>query len=293
MVRTRILIAGCLLAVLAGVSCEGTSASELHSRECFQATSATFDRRIRPLLESDQPKTCNQCHLSGVDLGLFVRDDPCETRACLLNEGLATPEDIDRSPILGWISRAKPDSALITAEVITEEYEGFRDYLRELFACDDTACAGVQCGGARGNAVCGRATTPDEPVLVPNDMPCDSLSIETMFRDSVYVWRGRCSPCHHSNQPSADPTAPRWIDVDGACDVATVATLRNVLESGYIDLQQPEKSLLLLKPLSLDAGGVQHGGGEKFHDTEDEAYRSMLSFFEFYAGCAAAGAPYP
>jgi len=36
---------------------------------------------------------------------------------------------------------------------------------------------------------------------------------------------------------------------------------------------------------ALDFGGIDHGGGEKFHDWEDPAYRDFLRWIEFYAQC--------
>src|SRR5688500_7197940 len=82
-----------VMAVICGAaapSC-GPDAEVLESQECFQDSGALYQQRIEPLLETDQPKTCNQCHLSGVDLSVFVRDSMCETRACLLANGLVDP----------------------------------------------------------------------------------------------------------------------------------------------------------------------------------------------------------
>lgn len=281
------------LLALAVASCESSSSdAALRSRWCLQRTSETFDQRIRPLLETEQPKTCNQCHLSGVDLGLFVREDLCETRACLISTGLVDTQNVEQSPILGWIARAQPESDLITQEVIDEEYQGFSDFLTQLFACDASACKGTVCTSARGPTLCGHDREPKAPTPTPEEQGCDSLAIEQAFRDSVFVWKDRCYPCHHSDQLMADLAAPRWVEVEGGCDAAAVATLRNVIDGGYVDLEQPDQSLLLLKPLALEEGGVMHGGGEKFHDKEDWAYLSFLSFFEYYAACSAQGMPY-
>jgi hypothetical protein len=279
-----------LVLVALATSC-GPSDEEL-SRQCFQDSGALYEQRIKPLLESDQPKTCNQCHLSGVDLSVFVRDSMCETRACLLDNGLVDPNDIDNSQILGWIARAQPESELITQEVIDEEYEGFRQFLTQLVSCSNASCPDVHCGSVKGPGFCERAGEPAAPTLTDPATQCDSQSVEATFRDTVFVWRERCFPCHHDDQLKADPAAPRWIEVGGNCETAAVATLRNVIDRGLIDATAPDQSLILLKPLPETEGGVLHGGGDKFHDKNDKAYQSFLSFAEYYAGCVAADMPY-
>ncbi len=297
--RQRLLDARALwaavLCAIAVASCgdDGPTQEELESAQCLADTSAMFDQRIKPLLETDRPSTCNQCHLSGVDLGLFVRDSMCETRACLLENGLVDPTNIDASLILGWIARAQPDSELITQQVIDEEYEGFRDFLTQIVGCSGASCKGVHCGAAKGPGSCERAGEPSQTTLTDPAGGCDSVSIEQSFRDNVFTWRDRCFPCHFSNQPNADASAPRWISVDsGGCDTASVATLRNVIDGGYIDIVEPTQSLLLRKPLAESAGGVLHGGGDKFHDADDPAYVSFLSFIQHFADCANSGQPY-
>src|SRR5690606_38693932 len=79
-------------------ACDGTSPGELYAQ------------RIAPLLKEDRPNSCSTCHLAGVDLGAFVRDDPCEAMACLREKGLADLDNPADSLILSWIARAEPDS---------------------------------------------------------------------------------------------------------------------------------------------------------------------------------------
>lgn len=42
-----------------------------------------YDRRIKPLGDGAQPSSCNQCHVSDVDLAMFVQESPREPIACL------------------------------------------------------------------------------------------------------------------------------------------------------------------------------------------------------------------
>jgi len=97
---------------------------------------AYFHREIEPLLSDSRVSTCNECHLSGVDLSVFARETPCKTWACLVDQGLvnvASPED---SKILAWIERASPDSNLITPQVIAAEHDAFRDWIDANAALD-------------------------------------------------------------------------------------------------------------------------------------------------------------
>ncbi|HYO96661.1 MAG TPA: hypothetical protein VER33_19250 [Polyangiaceae bacterium] len=258
---------------------------------CEEDPLEVYQRRIEPLLVDDNPKTCNQCHLSGVDLGKLVRESPCETMACLVHDGLVDLSAPDESKILEWIRRASPESALITEQVIEAEYTGFLEWIESSASCTE-ACAGVTCGDSLPAEVCPRAPSPRE-LASADETGCDDLTLERRFYADVYAWRGRCYPCHFDDQPNAVPTATRWVVTDGNCDLASLRTLRRVAALGFIDVREPAQSLLLVKPLAESSGGVKHGGGDKFHDADDLAYQSFLRFIEHYAGCEAQGVPAP
>ena len=278
-----------VIAAAAQASCSGSidvDPAVEESRQCLAESGDFYQQRIAPLLATDRPKTCNQCHLSGVDLTLFVRDDMCETRACLIEQGLVDVQNPDASLVLGWILRAQPDSDLITDEVISEEYEGFRSFVHKIATCSGAACAGVHCPNMGDVEACGVDPDPGEPTLIPEDTPCDSVTMENTFRNKVYVWRDRCYPCHFTSEPQADLEAPRWIDVRGNCETGSITTLHNLEQGGYMNLDDPAQSLLVLKPLPRDLGGVKHGGDAKFSGFDDFTYRSFLSFIEYYAACA-------
>jgi hypothetical protein len=104
----------------------------------------------------------------------------------------------------------------------------------------------------------------------------------------VYSWRGRCYACHFADNPDPPEGATPWIEV-GGCEIASLSTMRNVIREGYIDFADPTQSLLLLKPLAESAGGVEHGGGDKFHDKEDPAYGDFLAWVDRYVRCNPAG----
>jgi hypothetical protein len=260
------------------------------SRQCLEASGALYEQRIAPLLATDRPKSCNQCHLSGVDLALFVRDDMCETRACLVEQGLVDLKNPDASLVLSWIARAEPQSELITESVIDEEYEGFQAFVRQIATCSGAACSGVRCPNMGDEEACAYDIEPNEATRVPKNTPCDSVSMEHAFRNTVYIWRDRCYPCHFTSEPAASLDAPRWIDVRGNCETGSITTLHNLEQLGSLNVDEPALSILLLKPLPLDQGGILHGGDAKFSDKEDETYQSFLSFIEYYAACTNATA---
>jgi len=262
------------------------------SAQCLSQAGGLYEQKIAPLLATDRPKTCNQCHLSGIDLGLFVRDDMCETRACLVDLGLVDLAHPDESAVLGWIERAHPDSTLITQAVIDQEYDAFKEFVEQIARCGGEACPGVACPAASGKQDCGSPGDEEHVAfLVPEGTACDPPTVEAEFRDTVYVWRDRCNPCHFSSyQGASGPIAPQWINVENNCNAGSLQTFHNVVTSGLIDAGDPTQSLLLLKPLDVSKGGVLHGGGAKFSGVDDVMYESILSFVEYWTGC---GAPVP
>lgn len=268
----------------AGVAACGDHDGPASEAACQLKPTQTFHERIEPLLTDSRSSTCNQCHLSGVDLSAFARETPCKTWACLQDQGLvdaASPQD---SKILGWIERASPDSKLITADVIRAEHDAFQDWIEANAACP-SACAGVTCGEPGAGPTC--ITTgddPPDPPTGPDERACSDVDIEQAFYDDVYAWRGRCFPCHYDTETKADKDAPRWLSVVGNCQTGSAASLKRVITLGLIDTDEPEHSLLLQKPLDQSGGGVAHGGGAKF-TTGDPAYLSFSRFINHYRQC--------
>jgi hypothetical protein len=255
---------------------------------CEIKPSKTFQQRIEPLLAEERPTTCNQCHLSGVDLTAFARDTPCKTWACLVEDNLVNVDEPAQSRILSWILRASPESELITDEVIQAEHDGFLEWIEANAACP-SACAGVECGEPGEGPTCSDGNEEPEPEVPSgvDERGCTDLELEQAFMDDIYAWRGRCYPCHFDTELEADPDAPRWLSLIGNCETGSAVSLARVLGLGLIDVDEPTESLLLLKPLDASGGGVEHGGGEKFASTMDPSYQSFLRFARHYAECQA------
>jgi hypothetical protein len=285
------LLCGCGLALASaslGPACsvESNDAEEAAARQrCEDTSSALFERRVAPLLSADRPKSCNQCHLAGVDLSLFVRSSACETVACLVKLGLADPSDPAQSQVLDWIRRAEPDANALSEEVLAEEYEGFRQWLTESLTCEGGACARARCTDEAPDAFCDSEAPLAPAAETPSD-DCSEEALELLFRYRIFANRGRCFPCHHEGQANNELDAPRFFATRGNCNAASLATRRALERAGAFDFEAPERSLLLLKPLSENAGGVEHGGHAKFGSTSDPGYVAFLEYIERASTCS-------
>jgi hypothetical protein len=257
--------------------------------ECGDGDSTRlYEERIEPLFKDDKPASCNQCHLSGLDLQVFMRDTPCQSMACLVSLGWVDEQAPDESMVLDWIARgSNAASPLITESVVQKEYEAFREWIHYSLECSE--CASVACPGlGDGGAFCPTEAEHGAVDASSTQDPggCSDEALLEVFRSTVYATRGRCSPCHLTDHDFEDYKAPQWLDVLADCDSASRHTYWNVLDRGYIDFEDPSQSLLLQKPLGEDLGGVEHGGGEKFWSrTEDPGYLSFSYFAERVAEC--------
>jgi hypothetical protein len=245
---------------------------------CEAESDALYSQRIAPLLATDRPKTCNTCHLSGIDLDMFVQDSACQTMACLDAKGLVDLERPAESVVLQWISRADPASPLIDQGVIDEEYAAFLAWIEASASCGLCYTGDAPCG-AQTQEPCAADDPASEDYVDPGG--CEPVVREALFRHRVYAWRQRCAPCHFDD---TTVEAPKWI-ATGGCELGSLETMRNVFERDLIDHDDPAASLLLLKPLAESAGGVVHGGHDKFASVEDPAYVDFLSWLEREAAC--------
>jgi hypothetical protein len=277
------------LAAAGSASCadgDVTTAEPSAPGACEIDPTQAFHERIEPLLTDSRASTCNQCHLSGVDLSVFARETPCKTWACLVDQGLVSPAAPDSSKLLSWIERARPDSALITPAVIAAERDAFKGWIDANARCPD-ACAGVTCGELEEGPTCENPDhDPPEAPTAEEPRGCSDKELEQAFYEDVYPWRGRCFPCHYDTEAKADRTAPRWLSVVGNCETGAASSFKRVVQLGLLSAEDPAQSLLLRKPLGAKVGGVTHGGGTKF-TLDDPAYASFLRFATHYRDCQA------
>lgn len=245
-----------------------------------------YERRIAPLLADDRPSTCNQCHLAGIELSTYVQDTPCGTMACLVDQGIVDLDDPEASVVLTWIERAEPSGGITQASIDTER-DAMLEWIEHAAACDGELCppVDVPCGAPAAEAECEIPPPADEQKPLDDPGDCSDLTLELVWREKVYAWRGRCTTCHIDSLPEPfDVGAPPWI-ASGACNPAALATLRNAERGGYLDADEPQRSLLITKPLDESLGGVEHGGGPKIHSLDDATYLDFLYFAERWAAC--------
>ncbi len=226
---------------------------------------AIFAKRILPIFHSENPSSCTECHLSGVDLKQYILPTQEATFASLVSAGMIDTNTPDESKILRFIERSGDQPDLISQKVRTQEYDAFREWIR----------AAVR-----------------EPVLLTNadrQQPIGSrLSPEVIrhtrkdrilasFVENVWTEIGRCEACHsprqNNKQVSKFGDAVSWIKPDDP-----LATLAYLNEAGLIDTEKPEDSLLLKKPTLQ----VEHEGGQK-SVVGDRTYKQFRRFLEDYA----------
>jgi hypothetical protein len=241
-----------------------------------------YERRIAPLLADDRPSTCNQCHLSGIELSAYVQATPCETMACMAHQGIVDLEDPGASLVLAWIERAEPSGG-ITQQTIDSERDAMLEWIEHASACDGELCPPVDepCGEPPDHTDCEIPPAAYEPPPFDDPGGCSDLTLELVWREKVYTWRGRCFPCHFDSQAGrfVDLDPPPWI-VTGDCNPAALAE-----RSGLLDPDEPLRSLLLTKPLEESLGGVEHGGGAKIHSVEEPTYVDFVYFLQRWAEC--------
>lgn len=269
------------------------------------AGAALFERRIKPLLEPDRPASCQRCHLPGIDLSLAIAgQDDCDRLACLDEQGLVDLKDPRASKLLDWIARGHGADAASTSALARQEYEAVATWLDFGARCQVPTCTpsadpcryGLPTPDMSGDLDLGdgvdmavdMAPPPPPPPLDKESYGCEPPQLTAAFTDHIWPDRGRCQHCHAAG-PNGNmiPGMPLvWMSARKD-EVGAAQTVELIFEykQRLLDLEEPSKSLLLLKPLALSLGGVEHSGGPKFTKADDETYWAMLSWIKLVAQC--------
>jgi hypothetical protein len=230
-----------------------------------------FEKRIQPIFKSSNPSSCTQCHLAGVDLKNYILPSHEKTFLSLRDQGLINLDKPEESKILRLINMKDGENKgadLIHAKAREAEYEAFAAWIK-------ASCADAKLRDAPPLKATERAEPP-RPVEVIRHARKDRL-LES-FENNVWAMRFRCMSCHTQGSPENDKLRKEhgdrvaWVKGDAA------ATMNYLIGSKLIDTKEPEKSLLLLKPLME----VKHGGGKKFL-LGDQGYKAFRSWLEDYA----------
>jgi len=234
-----------------------------------------FEERIAPIFKSPNPSSCARCHLAAVDLKDYILPSATDTFLALRDQGLIDLDKPEASKILKLINRGAGDKAganLIPAKQQKAEYDAFAAWI--------AACAADP---ALKNAP-KPATVPalaTKPVEVVRHARKDRM-LES-FESNVWALRFRCMNCHTEGTPQNDKLSKEhgdrvaWFKKGGPA-----ATMEYLLASKLIDPADPEKSLLLTKPL----GTVKHEGGVKFAPG-DQGYKAVRAWIDDVAAIKA------
>lgn len=229
---------------------------------------AVFEKRLMPIFKSPNPSSCVQCHLAGVDIKDYILPDHEKTFRSLRDQGLIDLDAPEKSKILKLIDMGageKGEKAKVGEKARRAEFEAFSAWIKACAA--DPKLRAAPKLDAKDLA---RPAKPDEVIRhARTDRVLES------FERNVWAMRFRCMNCHTEGTPQNDKLVNEhgervaWVKKAGAA-----ATMEYLISSKLIDAANPEKSLLLRKPL----GEVKHEGGVKFApgDLGHKAFRSWV-----------------
>jgi len=226
-----------------------------------------FERRIAPILKSPNPSSCAECHLSGVDLKDYIRPTEAETFAALRDGGMIDLKSPDDSHLLKLIRMSRPRTPLVTQTARSAEYEAFRAWIA-------SAVANPALTSLPNAARPARARVAD---AVVRHTRIDSVLAS--FERNVWSQQGRCMNCHTPGTPENTENVRKYGErVKWFVPDSPEETMKRVLAQNLVNVEKPEESLLLLKPLNK----VPHGGGVKFL-YGDAGYKQFRAWLEDYA----------
>lgn len=269
-----------------------------------------FEQRILPIFKSPKPSSCVQCHLASVDLKDYILPSQEKTFASLNAQGLVNLKQPEKSKILKLIQMGEKDSdrgaKLIHEKTRQAEYAAFSAWITA--CCNDPKLSALPAPAAA------RAAPQHSNEVIRHTRKSRVLD---SFVRNVWSQRMRCFPCHtpheiDSNNPKHKLPLRRMNDLIATygermrifkeSPKATLDSLlggsRNPQEGRLplINLKEPAKSLIVLKPTSKlparNAEGefeppsyslpVSHMGGLKMH-VDDPSYKSFIAWIEDYA----------
>jgi hypothetical protein len=299
-----------VLSTLAAMSAVGL-ADEPRSRTAQEV----FEERLLPIFRAPQPASCVQCHLAGVDLKNYILPSHEKTFASLRDQGMIDLADPTKSKILTLIAMGDRDpdkgARLIHEKARKAEYEAFAAWITA--CCNDPKLRDVPRVEESQRA---KPDRPDEVIRHAR-----KSRIVDSFERNVWSQRMRCYPCHTPHE--LDSTNPQhrlaiekhkgFLEEDGGAYAdrmalfkkTPAATVEYLIERSrkaeaakelpLLNLKDPAKSLLVLKPTSklpqnVEGGNgrpsyvppVSHLGGLKMH-VDDQSYKAFVAWIRDYA----------
>ncbi|MGC3967006.1 MAG: hypothetical protein QM775_06430 [Pirellulales bacterium] len=258
------MLRACLVFTLSLVAamCLVAGAASSVAAEPASSSADFFTRRILPIARAQRASSCTECHFAGVEIGQYVLDDEAATFAALRAAGLIDVEQPGNSKLLQFIRRKPEREDPVLAKVRAEESAAFGEWI--------TAAA--------SNPALLNAKTDSSPIgtQLPPEVVRHARSDRLLasFIENIWVEMERCINCHspERNQRFVKEHGPQ---VSWLVPRDPQATMKYLADEGLIDVDAPEKSLLLLKPL----GVVEHAGHVKFAvgSRTDRQFRRFLN----------------
>lgn len=225
-----------------------------------------------PIFRSPDPSSCTQCHLAGVDLKNYIRPSHEKTFLSLRDQGLIDLEKPEQSKILRLINMREEDrkgAALINEDLRKAEYAAFAAWI-EASSKDPKLRDAPKLSQ-------GELARPRRPEEVIRHARKDRVLAS--FEKNIWALRFRCNSCHQAGGANYERSLEEfgekvsWIRPGDA-----EATMRYLIAKKLVDSKQPERSLILRKPLNE----VKHSGGQKML-VGDLGYTSFRSWIDDYA----------
>ncbi len=282
-------------------------------RKTQRAAIDLFNQRIMPIFRSPNPSSCVQCHLSSVDLKSYILPSHEETFLSLRDQGLIDLDSPADSKILKLISMGEKDAdkgaRLIHEKTRQAEYDAFAAWIE---AC--CADASLRSKPAAKDFRPARPSLPDDVIRHGRK----SRLVDSFVRN-IWSQRMRCFPCHTPHEiespeknPQHEKAAQRHKELVAKYGQrmnifreTPEQTLQQMIVSSrkstsrrlpMLNLKEPRKSLLVLKPTSKlppkkedgqfespsSVEPVSHMGGLKMH-VDDQSYKSFVAWIQDYA----------
>lgn len=240
--RTAVLCVLWICAVLLNLPCCHAS-DPIRTTGDIPPSGDLFSQRILPLLKSDKPSSCSECHPTGVAVSDYLRESEVETFAALKQAGLINTQQPDKSRILQFISRSPEKKNPLLEQVRAAELQAFRDWIR-------SAVKNPQLLQAKTDQRIGTELAPEIIRHARNDRVLAS------FIDNIWSEMGRCVNCHHPER-NRSKVGQHGLTLDDVNAISWIvphdpaATPQQLVNSGNIDLTQPDQSPVLTKPAGL------------------------------------------
>ncbi|MCH9682567.1 MAG: hypothetical protein K0V04_14110 [Deltaproteobacteria bacterium] len=256
---------------------EGPGAEDGPAPVCDEGElSDLYTQYVEPFVSGGVASSCSSCHMTGIDIGIYAQDTPCQTMACMVELGVVDLEQPQQSDLLTQIMMGDPGSSVFDIE---HEHMAMLEWIEWSASCHGEVCGEVEHACTSGT---GASSTGTNPI---GDCSEDDLLVT--FWDAVIYDRGRCLNCHSdygaqvgtfgpcgSKEDCSGPQlcvegscrapgpvlAPHMFEgVDGPLDYEDpddralgLATMYNVIALGQVDVEDPLGSTLLTKPLLED-----------------------------------------